>query len=134
MYERIDKFLPKGPAWKCEVITLPEAPNEPQFLFYRDPIECLKFPAANPTFDGYQTYGPVKFFTDKECTEHVYGEINTGDAWHFYQKFIDPGQTVNLLIFASDATHVTNFSGDGKVHPVYMSTAQIHGDIRNQPN
>ena len=33
MYERIDKFLPKGPVWKCEVITLPEAQNELQFLF-----------------------------------------------------------------------------------------------------
>ena len=134
MYQRIDTFLPKGPIWRCEVITLPEAPNEPQYLFYRDPIECLKFLAANPTFDGHLTYGPVKFFTDKKCTERVYGEINTGDSWHFYQEIIEPGQTVNLLIFASDATHVTNFSGDGKVHPVYMSTAQIHGDIRNQPN
>jgi len=64
--------------------------------------------------------------------EQVYGEMNTGDAWHYYQGIVNQGETVNLAIVASDGTHVTNFSGDGKVHPVYISTAQIHGDIRNQ--
>ncbi|KAF8577333.1 hypothetical protein K439DRAFT_1282474, partial [Ramaria rubella] len=75
MYECIDKFLPAGPQWYCEEVTLPEAPNEPQLSFYCDPVECLQFLAANPTFDEHQTYGPVKYFTDKELKDRVYGEM-----------------------------------------------------------
>ncbi|KIJ35930.1 hypothetical protein M422DRAFT_179990 [Sphaerobolus stellatus SS14] len=114
-------------------ITLPEAPNEPQILFYTDPIDCLKFLAQSPAFDGHQEYSPVKYFSDKELTNRVYGQINTGDAWHYYQSVISPQETVNPAIIASDATHVTNFSGDGKVHPVYISSGQIDADLRNQP-
>ncbi|KAF8588148.1 hypothetical protein K439DRAFT_1613732 [Ramaria rubella] len=109
MYEHIDKFLPAGPQWYCEEVTLPEAPNEPQLLFYHDPVECLQFLAANPTFDEHQTYGPVKYFTDKELKDRVYGEMNSGDAWHFYQDVIGEDETVNPAIIASDSTHVTNF-------------------------
>ena len=133
MWDRIDRFLPKGPQWYCKEITLPEAPNEPQMLFYRDPIECLQFLAESPTFDGYMTYQPVQYFTDVEHKTQVYGEMNTGDAWHYYQSIIEPNETVNPAILASDATHVTNFSGDGKVHPTYISSGQIHGDIRAKP-
>ncbi|KIJ29743.1 hypothetical protein M422DRAFT_268776 [Sphaerobolus stellatus SS14] len=53
-------------------------------------------------------------FSDSEGLNRVYGEINTGDAWHYYQSVIGPEETVNPAILASDATHVTNFSGDGK--------------------
>ncbi|KIJ48612.1 hypothetical protein M422DRAFT_131758, partial [Sphaerobolus stellatus SS14] len=130
----IDKFLPNGPEWHCKEVALPEAPNEPQLLFYRDPVECLKFLAQSPAFDGHQMYGPVKYFSDAEGQTRVYGELNSGDAWHYYQSIIGPEETVNPAIIASDATHVTNFSGDGKVHPVYISSGQIQADIRNQPS
>jgi hypothetical protein len=33
-----------------------------------------------------------------------------------------------------DATHLTNFSGDGKVHPGYISSAQIHSSDRSKVN
>jgi hypothetical protein len=69
MWERVDKFLPAGPRWYHKEVILPEAPNEPQLLFYRDPVECLQFLSENPSFDQYQTYGPVKYFTDKELKE-----------------------------------------------------------------
>jgi hypothetical protein len=37
-------------------------------------------------------------------------------------------------IIGSDATHVTNFSGDGKMHPVYVSSGHIHAAARNRPS
>ncbi|KIJ34948.1 hypothetical protein M422DRAFT_181469 [Sphaerobolus stellatus SS14] len=64
----------------------------------------------------------------------MFGEINSGDVWHYYQSLIGPEEMVNPAILASDGTHLTNFSGDGKVHLVYISSGQIHGDICNQPN
>jgi hypothetical protein len=113
---------------------LPEAPNEPQLLFYCDPVECLQFLAENPAFEGHQSYAPVKFFTDAKCTDWVFGDVNSGDAWHYYQSKYAPGGTVNPGIVGPDKTHVTNFSGDGKVHPVYITSAQISGDICAQPS
>ena len=41
------------------------------------------------------------------------------------------GSTVPVL-FASDATHLTNFSGDGKVWPLYMSIGNIKSSTRNK--
>jgi len=37
------------------------------------------------------------------------------------------------MLFTSDATHLTNFSGDGKVWPLYMSIENIKSSVRNRP-
>jgi len=43
------------------------------------------------------------------------------------------GSTLVLILFTSDTTHLTNFSGDGKVWPLYMSIGNIRSSIRNKP-
>ena len=35
------------------------------------------------------------------------------------------------ILFASDETHLTNFSGDKKLWPVYMSIGNIRATVRN---
>ena len=42
--------------------------------------------------------------------------------------------TLVPVLFTSDATHLTNFSGDGKVWPVYMSIGNIKASTRNKPS
>jgi len=42
------------------------------------------------------------------------------------------GSTLVLVLLASDATHLTNFSVDGKVWPLYMSIGNIRSSIRNK--
>jgi len=37
------------------------------------------------------------------------------------------------MLFAFDAIHLTNFSGDGKVWPLYMSIGNIKSSVRNRP-
>jgi len=44
------------------------------------------------------------------------------------------GSTLVPVIFASDTTHLTNFSGDGKLWPIYMSIGNIPSSIRQKPN
>jgi len=39
--------------------------------------------------------------------------------------------TLVPVLFTSDATHLMNFSGDGKVWPLYMSIGNIKSSIRN---
>ena len=43
------------------------------------------------------------------------------------------GSTLVPVLLASDATHLTNFSGDGKVWPLNMSIWNIRSSIRNKP-
>jgi len=42
------------------------------------------------------------------------------------------GATLVLVLFASDATQLMNFSGDGKVWPLYMSIGKIKSGIQNR--
>jgi len=41
------------------------------------------------------------------------------------------GATLVPVLFASDAIHLTNLSGDGKVWTLYMSIGKIKSGIRN---
>ncbi|KZV89152.1 hypothetical protein EXIGLDRAFT_618514, partial [Exidia glandulosa HHB12029] len=132
LYNRIES-LPGGPSWKAVEITLPEAPNEPQTLYYRDPVECLQFLAGNPALRGHMTFEAYETFTDAGMKEQVYSEIMTGRICAELQRLLPPGVTLHPAIFGSDATHTTNFSGDGKMHPIYISSGLIDAVIRNQP-
>ncbi|KAF8421876.1 hypothetical protein BGX38DRAFT_1108145, partial [Terfezia claveryi] len=43
------------------------------------------------------------------------------------------GATLVPVLFASDTTHLTNFSSDGKVWPIYISMGNIKSRFRNKP-
>ncbi|KAF9513021.1 hypothetical protein BS47DRAFT_1269347, partial [Hydnum rufescens UP504] len=58
MYERIEKLMPRGPAWKTETVILDNAPDEPQTLHYRDVVECAEHLFSNPTFSEGMLYEP----------------------------------------------------------------------------
>ncbi|EJD44415.1 hypothetical protein AURDEDRAFT_31654, partial [Auricularia subglabra TFB-10046 SS5] len=60
--------------------------------------------------------------------------MHTARLWHELQAIVPPDVTVNPAIFATDCTHVTNYSGDGKMRPMYMSTGHIKKAIRNKPS
>ena len=46
------------------------------------------------------------------------------------QTLLDDGDTVIPIIFMSDATHLTNFSGDKKAWPVYMTIGNLSASTR----
>jgi hypothetical protein len=50
------------------------------------------------------------------------------------QSTLDDGDTVVPMIFLSDATHLTNFSGDKKAWPVYMTIGNLSTTIRMAPS
>lgn len=50
------------------------------------------------------------------------------------QETLPPGSTVIPVIFASDQTHLTNFSGDKKAWPVYLTIGNIVSTVRNKPS
>ncbi|KAF8415072.1 hypothetical protein EV426DRAFT_541794 [Tirmania nivea] len=59
--------------------------------------------------------------------------MNTASWWWDTQMTLPIGAMLVPVLFASDTTHLTNFSGDGKVWPLYMSIGNIKSSIRNQP-
>ncbi|KAF8423933.1 hypothetical protein BGX38DRAFT_1107592, partial [Terfezia claveryi] len=53
--------------------------------------------------------------------------------WWDIQMTLPVGPMLVSILFASDATHLTNFSGDGKGWPIYMSIGNIKSSFRNKP-
>ncbi|KAF8584610.1 hypothetical protein K439DRAFT_1616594 [Ramaria rubella] len=109
------------------------APLDPQLLLYHDPVECLEWLEANPEFKGEKDYMPYEEYLDAEMTEHCYSEMASGDAWHEHQTQFPDGVTINPAIFTTDATHLTNFSGDKKVKPFLVSSGHIHKGVWAKP-
>ena len=50
------------------------------------------------------------------------------------QSTLPPGSTIIPVISASDQTHLTNFSGDKKAWPVYLTLGNIVSTVLNKPS
>src|SRR5258705_1398503 len=82
----------------------------------------------------------------------VYSEMTMGEEWHYQQVCPSPnllkshnmiwfikahlanGSTILGIILASDRTHLTNFTGDKKMHTVYLSIGNISKDVHWKHN
>src|SRR5258707_11496811 len=149
LYEWVKK-MPGPPSWKSDVITLKEAPTEPQTLYWRDLVESAHFLFQNPEFDGNMAYAPSCLYQQDDT--RVYSEMTMGEEWHYQQVCPSPNllkshnmirfikahlanrSTILGIILASDCTHLTNFTGDKKMHTVYLSIGNISKDIRWKHN
>ncbi|KAF8458605.1 hypothetical protein BGX38DRAFT_1080283, partial [Terfezia claveryi] len=49
------------------------------------------------------------------------------------QRLIPIGTTLVPVLLVLDQTHLTNFSGDKKLWPLYMSIGNIKSSVRNKP-
>ncbi|TFY53548.1 hypothetical protein EVJ58_g9391 [Rhodofomes roseus] len=140
-FKNIDD-LPTGAAWKCDMINVRgdrigdrgEHLQEDLELWWRDPVECTRELIGNPTFDGKVAYGPERVYTDDAGTIRRYDEMWTAEWWWLTQGQLPPGATIAPIILASDATKLTNFGGDKKAWPVYLSIGNISKSVRRQPS
>ncbi|KAF8319480.1 uncharacterized protein EI90DRAFT_3132592 [Cantharellus anzutake] len=119
--------MPGPPSWKSDTVTLKEAPDEPQTLYWRDPVEFAHFLFQNPDFDGDMAYAPSWVFSSDGA--QVYSEMMMGNEWHFQQSLLDEGSTILGIILASDWTHLTSFTGDKKMHAIYISLGNISKNV-----
>jgi len=133
LYMCIDQ-LPGGPPWLEKDVVMDEAPKEGKFKFYyRDPVACLAYLQANPGFRGHMNYVPVEQYADKEMTNRVYSEPHAAKWIHEIQAEY-PEDSINGFFLASDDTHLTNFSGDKKMHPVLITSSHISKSVRAKPS
>ncbi|KZO90118.1 hypothetical protein CALVIDRAFT_490946 [Calocera viscosa TUFC12733] len=73
------RALPGGPQWRHMNICLDHAPGQPRQLLYRDPVECLQYLLANPTFKEDLVLEPYFEYTDDGMSERLINEMPTGD-------------------------------------------------------
>ncbi|KAF8435537.1 hypothetical protein BGX38DRAFT_1100220 [Terfezia claveryi] len=60
--------------------------------------------------------------------------MNTGDWWWDRQMTLPVGSSLVPILITSDQTCLTNFSGDKKLWPIFMSVGNIPSAIRNKPS
>lgn len=107
-----------------------EFPNESGTLYSRSILDCIRLLLSHLPFADHMAFGPERLFDS--TGRRIYNEIHTADWWWETQDLVPRGGTVVPLLFASDKTHLTNFSGDKAAWPVYMSIGNISKDLRRQ--
>ncbi|KII83546.1 hypothetical protein PLICRDRAFT_58393 [Plicaturopsis crispa FD-325 SS-3] len=134
--------LPKGPEWDCVPITVTgnkigeggKLRTEDVELWRRNPVEVIRDLMGNPAFRDHMAYAPERVFTDAEGNMRAYDEMWTGDYWWEMQGRLPEGSVLAPIILASDKTHLSQFRGDQKAWPVYLTIGNISKEVRRQPS
>jgi hypothetical protein len=133
LYKLIDK-MPDGLGWDSwKDASLPSLTwtgdeyDEPIAFFYRDPLDCIKYLLRQPMNIDRLHYVARREFNDGE---RLYTDMYTADWWWETQKTLPRGATLVPIIAMSDGTHLSNFSGDQKAWPIYMTIGNIDRETR----
>ncbi|KAG8706662.1 hypothetical protein FRC09_002291 [Ceratobasidium sp. 395] len=125
-----------GPEWFSQQIPpnhFPEAQENNITMFFRDIRECLDYLIARPDLAGNMIFHPEVVFADDDKIQ-VFSEMPTGNLWReiMAKAGQHPDAALGGALFGSDATHLSHYAGDVKVHALYVSLGNIHKDIRAQ--
>ncbi|KAG0632929.1 hypothetical protein HOY80DRAFT_854248, partial [Tuber brumale] len=101
-------------------------------FFYRNPLDCAKYLLSQKCFAQDIVYAPVKDWDSETPPARVYSEMHTGDWWWETQDSLPKGATLVPIICSSDVTFLTNFSGDKKAWPIYLTIGNILSKTRNK--
>ncbi|KAG8728949.1 hypothetical protein FRC11_009853, partial [Ceratobasidium sp. 423] len=132
LYNRINT-LPGGPEWMNDIVTVygnwrnrkGKRLREKLEVWFQDPTVIVKDLLGQPEFADIMVYEPRETYLDDTLQDRVYDEMWTGDWWIEIQKRLPYGATLVPLIFSSDKTCLTNFSGNKQAWPVYLTIGNI---------
>ncbi|KAG1827703.1 hypothetical protein EV424DRAFT_1319335 [Suillus variegatus] len=119
------EMLPKGPSWKCQIITSLNSMKHPIRLFWRDPVKCLESLFSNPLFHDKLDFVPHRVYTAAGRLLHVYPEWLTGDSAWDIQSQLPRGATILGTVISSNKTNVTTMTGARVTHPLLLGLANI---------
>ncbi|KAF7799993.1 hypothetical protein EIP86_011236 [Pleurotus ostreatoroseus] len=131
--QRIDHDLPNTPEWLHRSVGL-DGYTARYDLYSRNILECLDDLYSNPRFARTMRFVPERHWTDGTKTSRMYRGIHTGDWMWKRQTQIKRGGTVVSVIFATDKTELTLFSGEHTAYPLYMTIGNIDQDLRARPS
>lgn len=122
-------------------------------FFYRDVVESIGYLLRQKAFAEDLVFEPIREFDRQGC--RVYTEMHTADWWWEmqvcfrddgdsqisscqtltnHQMTLPVGSSLIPVLITSDQTCLTNFSGDKKLWPMFMSLGNIPSGIRNKPS
>lgn len=83
------EMLPSGPPWMCKQLQTEYPTKNKIYLYYRDPVECLRSLLQSPLLKDYLDFTPRRLFENAEKLVRVYTEWLSGDAaWSMQVHFI----------------------------------------------
>ncbi|QRV85180.1 hypothetical protein RhiJN_13198 [Ceratobasidium sp. AG-Ba] len=129
----IDK-LPRGANWTVQALGIEgDRGLEIVELWMRDALEIVKRLLRNKRLGRFMSFKPIKKWTSPRMDEQIRDEVWTGDwMWEIQAEIQDEYGTVIPIIISSDETKLTNFSGDKKAHPVYLTIGNIPKRLRRR--
>ncbi|KAG6914685.1 hypothetical protein DXG01_015946 [Tephrocybe rancida] len=134
--------LPTGPEWDCEIVHVNgdrigkdgKVMFEDLELWLHDPVECIRELMGNPAFLELMAYVPEKVYMDIKSKKQIYDEMWTADWWWDTQDNLPEGATIAPIILSSDKTQLSQFHGDKKAWPVYLTIGNIAKEVWRQPS
>ncbi|KAG8791860.1 hypothetical protein FRC12_007949 [Ceratobasidium sp. 428] len=133
MVKDIDK-LPRGAGWTVQSVGI-QGNKGSEFgdLWLRDALEAVKKLLRNKRLGRFMQFKPIKKWTSPDRTERIRDEIYTADwMWEIQGEIMDEHGTIIPIIISSDETKLTNFSGDKKAHPVYLTIGNLPKRLRRR--
>ncbi|KAG0644869.1 hypothetical protein HOY80DRAFT_877864 [Tuber brumale] len=103
-----------------------------QRFFYLNPLDCAKYLLSQKCFAQDIVYALVKDWDSETPPARVYSEMHTRDWWWETQDSLPEGTTLVPIICSSDVAFLTNFSGDKKAWPIYLTIGNILSKTRNK--
>ena len=83
------EMLPSGPRWMCKPLETEYPTKSKIYLYYRDPVECLRSLMRSPLLQDRLKFTPRRLFETSEKLMRVYTEWLSGDAaWSMQVCFI----------------------------------------------
>lgn len=134
--------LPARAGWKYTGVKLsgyPEAAPAP--LYFRSLADCIKSLVGQPHLAPHMIWSPERHYAKSpDDLEHgetlddfrMYCEMNTADWWWEEQATLPDGTTILALMFSTDETQLTMFSGDKKAYPLYLTLGNIPAHLRRR--
>lgn len=134
MHEVLDQ-LPERAEWLCTRFHLGGYEEvKPHEVWHRSLKHCIQSLIASPHLVPHMLWTPEMHFGSPDCREGTrqYSEMNTGTWWWKMQILSPDGTTIIPLIFSTDKTQLTNFSGDKSAYPVYVTIGNIPSWLRRR--
>ncbi|KAI5777456.1 hypothetical protein EDC01DRAFT_781312 [Geopyxis carbonaria] len=124
LWKQLEKMDGQLPSYKIGAVTM-HGRTIP--FLTRNIIDAAKYLIGQPCYKDYLQYAPYTQLNSDG--ERQFTEMNTGDWWHDTQKKLPRQAALVPLIFSSDETHLTNFSGGKNAWPVYMTMGNLNATV-----
>ncbi|QRV77053.1 hypothetical protein RhiJN_05068 [Ceratobasidium sp. AG-Ba] len=129
----IDK-LPHGAGWAVQALAIEGNRGvEIVELWLRDAFEIIKQLLRNKHLGRFMRFKPIKKWTSPAMTDQIRDDIDSADwMWKMQGEIEDEFGTIIPVIISSDETKLTNFAGDKKAHPVYITIGNLPKRLRRR--